>query len=267
LLKCFAGTLVGVVWFRQAGATQASIFPVQGAIFVAVFNSTMDTVLTTAMELPMTRALLQREYRNGWYALPPYQMATIVVHCLLATWNSLCLSIPIYFLVGLRLDALAFLIFVSTLALLSWIGVSFGLTIGAFANDFKQAQNAVAPSLVPLILFSGYMIPYPQIPSYFRWLYDASFFQYGLAIIDINEYSSQKFNDCPPVIPASVPPTCAPYLEIAAEALCFKDGDAYLKHSHIDPADMPRNFAILGGYVLALAVISYYVTRRAVRTS
>jgi len=227
----------------------------------------MDTVLHTALELPITRALVTREYRNGWYALPPYQIATILVHCLLQTFNSLCLSLPIYFLVGLRLEVAAFCIFVSTLAVMSWIGVSFGLIIGAIANDFKQAQGAIAPSLVPLILFSGYLIPYAQIPAYFKWLYDLSFFQYALAIVLINQYSGTKFTDCPPAIPASVPTDCVAFLENVALTECFPDGDAFLRSSHIAPhGDMGRNFGVLSAYFVALAVISYYVTRRAVRS-
>lgn len=296
VLKTFIGALIGVVWFAQAGSTVKSIFPVEGAMFIAVFNSTMDTVLVTAMDLPMSRALLRREYRNGargcapsalawqrrrlltltrgltsdasagWYALPPYQLATILVHCVLQTFNALCGALPIYFLVGLRLELLAFVVFVAALAVLSWIGVAFGLTVGAVANDIKQAQAAIAPSMVPLLLFSGYMIPYAQIPSYFRWLYDISFFQYGLAILQINQFAGMNFTDCPPPLPAGVPPACAPLTDLLL-ATCYPTGDDYLRQSNIEPDDIWRDFGFLGGYVVVLSVASYYVTRWAVRSS
>ena len=35
----------------------------------------------------------------------------------------------------------------------------------------------------------------------------------------------------------------------------------------MDADQLGRNFGILGGYVLVLAVVSYYVTRYAVRSS
>ena len=46
----------------------------------------------------------------------------------------------------------------------------------------------MVPLLVPLILFSGYIIPFAQLPLYFRPLYDVSFFQHALAILDANQF-------------------------------------------------------------------------------
>jgi hypothetical protein len=62
---------------------------------------------------------------------------------------------------------------------------------------YQDAQAAVVPLLVPLILFSGYLIPYAQIPTYFRFLYDMSFFQHAIAILEINQFKDVHFTDCP----------------------------------------------------------------------
>ncbi len=56
----------------------------------------------------------------------------------------------------------------------------------------------MTPLLVPLILFSGFIIPYQQIPSFFKFLYDLSFFQHAIAILEINYFAGLKFSDCPP---------------------------------------------------------------------
>ena len=66
---------------------------------------------------------------------------------------------------------------VGTLSMLIWIGTTIGIAVGSAADSFQDAQAMVAPTLIPLILFSGYLIPFDQIPSYFKFLYELSFFQ------------------------------------------------------------------------------------------
>ena len=54
-----------------------------------------------------------------------------------------------------------------------------------------------------MLLFSGYLIPYAQIPGYFKWLYDISFFQYALGLVQINQFAGMDFTDCPPKLEAA----------------------------------------------------------------
>jgi hypothetical protein len=51
LLKLTIGLIVGICWLDQAGDTQDSIFPTQGAIFVCIFSSVMDTMLPMVMQV------------------------------------------------------------------------------------------------------------------------------------------------------------------------------------------------------------------------
>ena len=54
----------------------------------------------------------------------------------------------------------------------------------------------VAPTLIPLILFSGYLIPFDQIPMYFKWLYELSFFQVrGIVIYDVRGHAKLRKTD------------------------------------------------------------------------
>ena len=203
VVRIVIGIVLGTVWYGQAGDEQANIFPVQGALFACCLNGTMDTVFQTALLVPKIRALIRREYRNGSYSVLPLQLALIVCHGIFQNFNIICLSIPVYFMVGLRGS---FLVFAGesvssgtacfrntspdphnpitplspsagTLSMLIWIGTTIGIAVGSAADTFQDAQAMVAPTLIPLILFSGYLIPFDQIPSYFKFLYELSFFQ------------------------------------------------------------------------------------------
>jgi len=274
LVKLTVGLMVGIIWLNKARKhTQPSIFTIQGVLFIVCLNSCMDTMMQTALLLPVFRSLIIREYRNGYYALPPYYASMAVCHSLAQTLNAMILAVPVYFMVGLRVRLDSFLIFCSVLSCLAIIGVLNGMLVGAVANDFQQAQQVIAPLIVPLVLFSGYIIPYSQIPIYFRWLYHASFFQYALSILQINEFRDIAFSDCK--IP-SMSSECLTGCDVCAKCFnqttfqnlehCFDTGLDFLSSNHIHMDDLPRNFGILGVCGLVVSVLGYYVTRRVIRT-
>ena len=200
--------------------------------------------------------------------------------------------------VGLDVSLDHFLIFVACLTSLVWLGTAFGIAVGATANSFQEAQQAIAPTLVPLILFSGYLIPYDQIPSYFKFLYNISFFQYALAILLTNQFHGLSFTDCPPsdlmdqigtglgshsncseveqtVVECMTPwllrhpkhgeeilETCAaPYVR------CYKTGNDFLDFMHIDPDSLGTNFLIIWIYLLIVVVVGFLQLRVAASRS
>ncbi len=70
IFKTLVGIIVGIAWINQGREkSQAAIFPVSGAMFMLIFNSTIDTMFLMVMTYPPTKALLIREYNNGTYSL------------------------------------------------------------------------------------------------------------------------------------------------------------------------------------------------------
>ena len=131
----------------------------------------MDTLFPTVMLLPASKILLRREYDNAMFSLPPYYFAQLGSAVFFQTLNACFMGTPIYFLVGLKFEGMRFLIFLSNLTIMSSIGAALGLSIGSLVDNTQQAQQLVMPTLVPLELFSGYIIPKDKIPAYFMWLY------------------------------------------------------------------------------------------------
>jgi len=101
-------------------------------------------------------------------------------------------------MVGLSLTAAKFANFAGCLVLLELIGSCLGILIGCTSNDINDARTTLVPTLAPLLIFSGYVVPYNNIPVYFTWAYYASFFQYSFALLMINEFADRTFAvDCP----------------------------------------------------------------------
>jgi len=250
LLKSTVGILQGLVWMNQAGTTQDSIFPVTGVLFAATMSCVMDTLFATVMRFPLQRSLLLREYRNGVYSLPSYYAALLLSSMLFQSFYALFMGIPIYFLVGLQNSFVKVMLFLGNMCILSCIGASLGLLIGCLVKDVAGAQQAVMPTVIPLLLFGGYVIPYNKIPIYFKWLYWLSYFQYAYSIFSINQFYDVKFTDCDHSIISECP------------VACFESGEQYLDTVNNKFSDLPRDFAAVAGFYALFVMVGYYIMKK-----
>eukprot|EP00300_Choanocystis_sp_HF-7_P007105 c1508_g1_i1.p1 GENE.c1508_g1_i1~~c1508_g1_i1.p1 ORF type:complete len:433 (-),score=90.28 c1508_g1_i1:59-1357(-) len=270
VLKAAVGIIVGTAWSNQARhVTQDALFPTQGVCFMACLNTVLNTLLQTAMIVPTTRPLLIREYRNGYYSLIPLYISLLITNGIAQTINSWVFAVPVYFMVGLRSSPIHFGIFLAVLSLLSIIAMAFGLLVGALANDFIQAQQVVAPSMMPMILFAGYLIPYDQLPSYLRWLYYVSYFQYSFNGLLINQFRDMDFPDCqPPVVNQTCYKSCNQCVECFGfhRPICFATGEDFLESLSVREDRFSLDTSILLGYFLLMVVSGYLVTKRVIRT-
>ncbi|GMI44070.1 hypothetical protein TrCOL_g2872 [Triparma columacea] len=256
-LKVTVGVMIGVVWLNQAKPdgdgkhTQDSIFPTQGALFVCLFSSVMDTLFPTVMVMPTTKSLLLREYKNGVYSLPPYFFAQLLANVFFQTVNSVLMGVPIYLLVGLNMARWRIFVFLGCLTVMSSIGAALGLFIGSLVENTQQAQQVVMPTLVPLELFSGYIIPYDKIPDWSLWIYHISFFAYALSLLEINQFEGVVFSDC--VVPDVPDGTCP--------IVCFETGEDLLESMNVYVTDVGKDILALAVTFSALAGCGYYAMR------
>ena len=72
-------------------------------------------------------------------------------------------QVPVYLLAQLRPGFTHLSLFIVTLGVLSCIGATLGLVAGGFSKDFQAARQAVIPTIVPPIVFAGYLIPKDQV--------------------------------------------------------------------------------------------------------
>jgi len=201
VFKILVGIIVGLAWINQGREnSQAAIFPVSGAMFMLIFNSTIDTMFLMVMTYPPAKALLLREYNNGTYSLVSWFFAEMFTVVTFQSLFQCCMGIPVYFMIGLAQTTPQILTFFLVLTTLGLIGASLGMILGLIAKDVSEAQQYVMPTLVPLILFSGYVIPWTQIKDVYKPLYHISFFQYALSLLQKNQWEDATFDDCRPVI-------------------------------------------------------------------
>eukprot|EP00656_Telonema_subtile_P049803 TRINITY_DN6277_c0_g1_i2.p1 TRINITY_DN6277_c0_g1~~TRINITY_DN6277_c0_g1_i2.p1 ORF type:complete len:529 (-),score=121.40 TRINITY_DN6277_c0_g1_i2:77-1663(-) len=264
--KIFIGTMVGLCWLSAsrpaecgAGLNPQKIFTVTGAMFMVINNCLMDDLFATVIAFPTQKAILMREYKNGVYGILPWFMAFWTSRLVSQIFFALLLMLPVYFLVGLRLDesGTKFFVAVSCLMLCSVTGTTLGLAVGACSKDIQGAIGLVMPTLVPMLLFSGYVIPFEEIPIAFKWVYWISPFQYAFNILRINQFKDLDFQDEWCKHECFRDETQAWCLEHPEKKTYFCTGNQYLSTLHLDIQPdhfLVRSFFLLGGLALAVFI-------------
>jgi ABC-type multidrug transport system ATPase subunit len=237
-MKFGNGTIMGIVWFGLGDTTSmASVQSALGPIFFLTLSALMDTMFALILSFPLIKTLIAREYRNGAYDFIPYFCAQASVFVLLEVLSSV-MYMPMYFLVGYGNSIDQILIFFLVIVLNTVCGTALGLGLGAIAKDVMEAQGMVMPILLPLLIFNGYMVPLSEIQPYFQWIYHASFLQYSMSTIIINEYKDTNFTD--------------------------GTGDEYLASRDLSRDDVPLNFIIMGASAFLSFVFAYVFCKRGI---
>jgi len=293
LLRLAVGLVIGVLFINQGRSDDyTSIFPTTSSMFIACFSCNLDVLLESLLEVPQRRALLKREYTNGLYSCEAYFAASILVHAMVAVCTSAALVVPLYFLVGFAATPTKFLVFLAAQALMSGVGLAIGMLVGALSRDLDEAKNLTMPILAPMMVFSGYVLPYNSIPSYFKPFYYASFWQYCLGILQINEFSGRVYTEkCPTtlieqtiyddirdLIVADIDPYLRPWLLNGTgnltlpsrhfEGECY--GDTFLQMTNLLPVQFGGlwgYFLILVGFLLGFLLAAYCALKFSLRSA
>lgn len=177
--------------------------------------------------------------------------------CMFSVVYSFVMVVPIYTMVGLQQTTVKFLFFLSIVTIMTAIGAVLGVIVGATSRDLLEAQNKLAPSLAPLILFSGWVIPKNQLAWYFKWIYDISFIQYALTAMQVNELTGLILTYDLVIPPIPNITNTSRHVEIPIT------GEWVLEHAlHIDPnTSLPGILLLLTGMLFAIITLGYWVIR------
>ena len=105
-----------------------------------------------------------------------------VVDIPLTFFNSVVLSLLIYFLVRLQPSAEQYFIFLATITLVSIVMKTWFRAIAAAFASQEAAQALAGLSVLILGIFSGYSIPRPSIVKGLRWITYINPLKYGCAM-------------------------------------------------------------------------------------
>ena len=268
----------------------------QSIVFSSILFNGMNMLTNTVILFPMERAVITREFQNGTYRMIAYYLSRIITSITFLLVYVFFYVTILYFLAGLFPSAKQYLMYISAVCLVGMIAVTLGLIIGALVPSVNLGPSLVTPVLMPLIVFSGFLISHQAIAKPFLLFYYISFFQYAFNILVVTQFQPLQFDCCcvqnstEPCIcggkndldteghPIACPPycDCEPignttdyhvYEEIPDDVLaptCMlgsgcHGGAEYLQQMQFPEGHVARDFVVLAGMWVFLAFCGFYV--------
>ena len=226
------GIIVGAVFFDLSDKP-SGVRAKMGAMFFAMVNQSMMSLMGVLHTFPMEMGLVMREANSNLYSVPAYFIAKTLVELPFMMLFPTAFSTPLYFMIGLRGTAAAYFSFVVTVILLTLAAQSVGLFISAAAPSFELAMLLGPLVILPTALLSGFLTT--EIPVWLEWLEKMSFIKWSFENLLINEFDNRT-------------------LECAADQKeCWHNGAELLAETRVeeDPS-MLRTCLILLAYFIVL---------------
>uniref|UniRef100_A0A672PE60 ATP-binding cassette, sub-family G (WHITE), member 2a n=1 Tax=Sinocyclocheilus grahami TaxID=75366 RepID=A0A672PE60_SINGR len=138
----------------------------------------------------------KHEYISGYYRVSVYFLSKILSDVLtLRTIPAIIFSCVVYWMIGLKSTVEAFFIFMFSIVLVSYTATSMTLAISADQTVLAIANIFMTISFVFMMIFSGLLVNLPSVADWLNWLKYFSIPRYGLAALEINEFTGLNFCD------------------------------------------------------------------------
>ncbi|KAL9247061.1 hypothetical protein vseg_020532 [Gypsophila vaccaria] len=165
--------ILGLLWWQSDSKTPKGLQDQAGLLFyIAVFWGFFP-VFTAIFAFPQERAMLLKERAADMYRLSAYFLARTTSDLPLDLVLPVLFLLVVYFMAGLRLDALTFLYTVLTVFLCIVASQGLGLAIGASLMDVKKATTLGSVTVMTFMLAGGFFVT--NVPIFISWLRYLSF--------------------------------------------------------------------------------------------
>nr|MCP8717853.1 ABC transporter permease [Asgard group archaeon] len=199
LSQLIMGLLLASVFYKLKKDTSTFYFRSGSLYFSLVFNA-ISSILEI-LALFEAREIVEKHKKYALYRPSADALASVISELPVKFFQSLCFNIPFYFMVDLRSDAGRFffywLIGLTCTVVISHIFRS----IGALSTTVSGAMTPATVILIGLILYAGFVIPFPNMLGWSKWIKWINPVSYMFESLMVNEYHDREF-PCGQYIPA-----------------------------------------------------------------
>ncbi|EAU34929.1 conserved hypothetical protein [Aspergillus terreus NIH2624] len=204
LLEAVGMAVINGWIFLQLDETQAGIRSRQGSLYTASSLNGYLILLYETYRLTIDIRLFDRERTEGVVGVPAFLLSRRAARLPLEDLPvPVIFAIIFYFMVGYRLDAGQFFIFLALNILTHYIAVTFAAVSIGVARSFPGASLVGNLSFTLQSFACGYFVQSNQIPVYVRWLKWVAYTFYIFGALCANEFIGPdgppygQFYDCP----------------------------------------------------------------------
>ncbi|XVF58804.1 hypothetical protein PTKIN_Ptkin07bG0095600 [Pterospermum kingtungense] len=189
------------------------------------------------------REILMKETSSGSYRVSSYAIANGLVYLPFLLILAILFSIPLYWVVGLNPNFMAFMHFLLLIWLILYTANSVVVCFSALVPNFIVGNSVISGVMGSFFLFSGYFISKHGIPSYWIFMHYISLFKYPFEGFLINEFSKSG--------------KCLEYMF----GSCLVTGEAVLREEGYGEESRWRNVVIMVCFILVYRFVSYVILR------
>jgi ABC-type multidrug transport system ATPase subunit len=163
-----------------------------GFIFYYSINHFLGIIFAAVLVFPMERPIFLREYASKLYGVTSYYLAKNLVETPLVLIVNFIYSLIIYYLVDLREGGTYFGEFLLLFLVLDFMSHSMGYFFGTTFSDLNKATIITQFTVIPIFLFSGFLINVQNMPVWLSWLQYFSPFRFSVEAGFKIEFSGLK---------------------------------------------------------------------------
>jgi len=264
--------LAGLFWFQAAmDNTVAAQRDVLGVLFFMLMFLSFRSLFVSIFTFPQEQRHMLKERASGLYRLSAFYLARLLSDFPMDLTIPTGFIIIVYFMAGLRYNALAFFGMYGTLLLSMFVAQSLGLLLGSWFMNPKTSQTVAAVLMLTIILTAGFFIS--DIPEWIAWIKWLSYIFYALGLMLYIQYDggnaviyecynstvgsdADMATQCEQINPENPEsnPNCYPVEDLQSALGFLQDPSSQ--------TEAVRNGMVLLGFLIVLRVAVYYVLRR-----
>ncbi|KAL1967562.1 hypothetical protein VTN77DRAFT_3077 [Rasamsonia byssochlamydoides] len=257
LLEAIGMAVINGWIFLQLDKSLAGIRSREGSLYTASSLNGYLVLTYETFRLTIDIQLFDRERSEGVVSVPGFLLSRRAARLLLEDLPvPILFAVIFYFMVGFRLEASTFFVFLGLTVLTHYIAVTFAAVGVGVSRSFPGAGLVANLSFTLQSFACGYFVQSNQIPVYVRWLKWTAYTFYIFGALCANEFMGTsgpeygQFYDCP-YSTDPLDPACKEYTGIfIMESLGFPSNWIWR------PCVILVGF-VIGFYVLAGLLLQY----------
>ncbi|XP_042500566.1 pleiotropic drug resistance protein 2-like [Macadamia integrifolia] len=189
------GILFGVIFWDKGEkmSKQQDLLNLLGAMYAAVFFLGATNASAVQSVVAIERTVFYRERAAGMYSELPYAFSQVAIETVYISIQTLLYTLLLYSMIGFQWQATKFLCFYYFILMSFIYFTMYGMMVVALTPGHQVAAIVMSFFVNLWNLFSGFLIPRPQIPIWWRWYYWASpvsWTLYGIVVSQVGDIDS-----------------------------------------------------------------------------
>ncbi|KAJ3698346.1 hypothetical protein LUZ61_002051 [Rhynchospora tenuis] len=173
LMTVLVGLLFGTMFWKKGQKTslEKDLQTLLGAIYAAVYFLGASNAQAVQPVVDIERTVFYREKAAGMYSPLSYAIAQLCIEIIYNLVQGIVYTLLLFSMIGFKWEASKFIYFLFFITMSFIIFTLYGMMAVSFTPNHHIASIASSFFYVFWNVFTGYIIPKPSIPVWWRWYY------------------------------------------------------------------------------------------------